>query len=585
MSIIKIMNENLSNKIAAGEIIEKCASVVKELVENSIDANSAHIKVELLDAGTREITIIDDGCGMDIEDVKTCFIRHATSKLLKEEDLYNINTLGFRGEALPSIASVSDIIMKSSNGISGTEINFKAGQMINCKVSDLRVGTQITVKNLFYNVPARLKYLKSLTTELTNIIDYINRLAMTRPDISFSLSNNGKILLKTDGSNDLLKVINSIYGYDVTKKMIKFDNSNNDYHISGYMSYPEVNRASRKYINCIVNKRTISNSEINKTINEAYHTYKAENRYPIVVLIIETDPFLVDVNIHPTKQDIKFSKIEELKELIFTTFQKKLKELVLIPSIETASVVSSTFTDSFIQEDYISTVNLINEIHEINVKPKEQTAFNLEVRENLTEYNDDKKVMKELYPIGLIHGTYIVCQNENAMYLIDQHAANERINYEKYFKALGNPSKQISDLLIPISIELPTDEAIILKEKLNILEEMGIHIEEFGINTFIVKTTPIWLKEGYEEESVNRIIELIILFNNKFAIDKFNEKISMTLACKLSIKANQKISLEEMQILISKLKECENPWTCPHGRPTIIEFTNYELEKLFKRSV
>ena len=289
MNKIKIMSEHLANKIAAGEVVERCASVVKELVENSIDANSSEIKIELIDAGTREIKVTDNGSGMNHDDALLAFSRHATSKLLTEEDLFNISSLGFRGEALPSIASVSEITLKTSTGDIGTLINSKAGKIISEEKTDARVGTTITVKNLFYNTPARLKHLKSLHAELAAITDYVNKIALSHPNIKFSLYNNHKLLFNTDGSNNLLKVIKDVYGIEVAKKMIEIKNSNNDYSIYGYISYPEVTRSTRNSIVTIVNGRIVKNMELNKVINDAYHTYKPEDRYPIVVLKIEVD--------------------------------------------------------------------------------------------------------------------------------------------------------------------------------------------------------------------------------------------------------------------------------------------------------
>ena len=339
MSNIKIMDEILSNKIAAGEVVEKCVSVVKELVENSIDAKSSEIKIELVDSGTIEIKVIDNGIGMDEDDAKLAFQRHATSKLYDEDDLYRIDTLGFRGEALPSIASVSEIILKTSTGGIGNLIHFKGGKLIKNEKCDARIGTSITVKNLFYNTPARLKHLNSLNTELSNIVDYINRIALSYPNIKFTLSNNNRILLNTPGDDTLLKVINSIYGIEVTKNMLEISNFNNDYEISGFISKPIVNRANRNHVITLVNGRVVKNNEINKTIIESYHTYMPETKFPIVVLKIDVDPSLIDVNIHPTKMDIKFSNITELKNLIKNTIIDRLNSINLIPTIEPSKPV------------------------------------------------------------------------------------------------------------------------------------------------------------------------------------------------------------------------------------------------------
>lgn len=568
MNKIKIMSEHLANKIAAGEVVERCASVVKELVENSIDANSSEIKIELIDAGTREIKVTDNGSGMNHDDALLAFSRHATSKLLTEEDLFNISSLGFRGEALPSIASVSEITLKTSTGDIGTLINSKAGKIISEEKTDARVGTTITVKNLFYNTPARLKHLKSLHAELAAITDYVNKIALSHPNIKFSLYNNHKLLFNTDGSNNLLKVIKDVYGIEVAKKMIEIKNSNNDYSIYGYISYPEVTRSTRNSIVTIVNGRIVKNMELNKVINDAYHTYKPEDRYPIVVLKIEVDSSLIDVNIHPTKQDIKFSKMDTIKELITNTIEQQLKSISLIPNVE-----SKTIKPAIKYE--IPTLDLEREV---------KTEHNL-IQEEIVEYEPKvKERLPELYPVGLIHGTYIVCQNDLGMYLIDQHAAQERINYEKYLYELGHPTNNKIDMLIPLTIEMPNNEYIILKENLYILTSLNFEVEEMGINTIVVKAHPIWLPKGYEDQAIKKIIDIVI-DKEHFETEKFNEKVSITLSCKLSIKANENITIEEMEHLINNLRQCANPFTCPHGRPTIVFYSNYELERMFKRVI
>ncbi len=581
MSNIKVMDELLANKIAAGEVVERCSSVVKELVENSIDAGSTEIKIELVEAGTKSIRVTDNGKGMDEEDAILAFSRHATSKILDEDDLYSINTLGFRGEALPSIASVSDIVLKTSTGEVGNIIHYKGGRLVSNQKGDSRVGTVIAVNDLFYNTPARLKYLKSLYTELANITDYINKITLSHPDIKFTLINNGNVLLDTDGSGNLLKTIKSVYGLDVTKKMIEVSASDSDYEVSGYISMPEINRSNRNNMVTIVNGRVVRNTELNRYINDAYHTYKPDNRYPIVVLNIEVDPSLIDVNIHPTKMDIKFGKMEELCSLISDMIKKSLNTRTLIPKMEVKEVVpndnyqelkldfsqifeSSTPYESAVEEEVI----LINE----------------DLIESKEVVEEVKNRLPELYPVGLVHGTYIICQNDLGMYIIDQHAAKERVNYEIYKDKLGHPDNNSIALLLPITIELSNNEFIILRENIDILRKMNFEVEEFGINSIIIKAHPTWLPAHQEDEAIRKIIEVIISYEKDFNIEKFNEKIAIMLSCKMSIKANQNITIEEMENLISDLRKCSNPFNCPHGRPTIITFTNYELEKMFKRS-
>lgn len=571
MSKIHLMDEILANKIAAGEVVEKCVSVVKELVENSIDAKASIIKVELKDAGTQLIKVTDNGIGMDEEDSLMAFQRHATSKIIDESDLYRINTLGFRGEALPSIASVSNVTLKTCSKNIGTIVNISGGKVLSVTKGDARIGTIIEIKNLFYNTPARLKHIKSLYSELANITEYMNKIAFSHPNIKFTLTNNDNKILETDGRGDLLKTIKDIYGLEVAKKMYKVKSNLDDYEIEGYISYPSVNRSNKNHMITIVNGRVVKNYDLNRTINDSYHSYKPDNRYPIVVININVDPSLIDVNIHPTKMDIKFSKMNELLDEISTMIKNTIGTKNLIPKV-TAPVVEKKHYEQFVLD-----FNKKEEVYE-------QELF---VNEDLTikeEVKDDKKELEAMYPVGIVHGTYIICQNELGMYLIDQHAAKERINYEIYKEKLGNPKKDSLPLLFPITIEYPSNEFIILKENFEFIRSLNIDINEFGINSIIIKSHPTWLPKGHEEEAIKKILDLIINIEKNFTIEKFNEKLATTLACKMSIKANTNITIEEMERLISDLRKCDNPYNCPHGRPTIIFYSTYELEKLFKRS-
>ena len=579
MAQIRVMSENLANKIAAGEVVEKVASVIKELVENSIDAGATNIKVDLQDSGIKQITVIDDGIGMDSHDAKLAFQRHATSKIYKDDDLFFINTLGFRGEALPSIASVSEVKMTTSQGDIGTHIHIKGGELLKEEISEARRGTMISVSNLFYNTPARLKYLKSETTELANCVSFIEKLALSKPDIAFTLTNNDRLVVKTSGSNNLHKTIHEIYGLNVSSKMIEINASNDDFDIKGYICKPEILKSNRNHMITFVNDRVVRNNEINRAINDAYYTYKPDSKYPVIVLNIYTDPTLVDVNIHPTKQDIKMSKINKLYDLIYNTIKEKLYQTLLIPN----AIVNKEYNE--IKNDYVDSV--VKE----NTEEKEsyQTELNLsDISEIIEEEKETVIINKELkelvlYPVGSAHGTYIVAENDEGVYLIDQHAAQERINYEKYMKALKEQSISSIAMLIPINIELSPSEFLSVKNNINILNDLGFVIEEFGINTFVIKEHPTWLLKGHEEESIRKIIDLIIINNGKFDPVKFNENLAITLACKMSIKANMHISHEAMEELLNELVKCDNPYNCPHGRPTIIKFTIYDLERMFKR--
>ena len=599
MSKIQIMDEVLANKIAAGEVVEKCMNVVKELVENAIDAKATSIKIELMDSGVKEIKVTDDGIGMDREDAVLAFSRHATSKVKNENDLFHIGSLGFRGEALPSIASVSNVTLNTNNGVVGTEVEIHGGKLIAVNPSELAKGTSILVRDLFYNTPVRLKYLKSLYTELAYITEYVNKMALSYPEIRFVLTNNDKVLLKTDGSGRLLKVINDIYGLSVTKKMIEIKNENEDYQISGYISYPELQKSNKNAITLLVNGRVIRNLDIIRYITDSYHTYIPQDRYPIVVMKIDVDPILVDVNVHPTKMDIKFSKMDTLKDLITKTITSKLESLTLIPDAILETTVDENRTR-------ISTVYTPDRFQEFDENKKEEEfqefekmTLTFETQEETTPYQKNsiednnttsvtnevkKERIKKMYPVGLVHGTYIIAENEDGMYIIDQHAANERVNYEYYLREMSNPKPITMDLLVPITLELTSNEYIILKEHFDILDQLGIGYEEFGFQTLLIRSVPVWLTKSNIEVALRKIFDIITV-REDFRLDRYLDHIAATVACKASIKANDHIELSSMEVLLERLRSCENPFTCPHGRPTIITYSKYDLEKLFKRSM
>ena len=595
MSVIKVMDDILANKIAAGEVVERVVSIVKELIENSIDAKSNDIVIELKESGLREIKITDNGIGMDKVDAKLAFQRHATSKVYDDDDLFNIHSLGFRGEALPSIASVSEVELKTCYKDSelGTYIHIKGGKILEESSISSRTGTTFKITNLFYNTPARLKHLTSSYAELANVIEYVDKIALSYPLIRFKLINDDKVIRETSGTGNLLKVIHSIYNLDITKKMVKVESSNNDYTLSGYISLPEVTRSNKSHMTTIVNGRVVKNTTLYRTINEAYSNFKEDTRYPICVLLIECDPSLLDVNIHPSKLDIKFSNFDELNNLIKTTIINSLKDKLLIPSInivkESPQTNYQNLTLNIEREEHfkISEDNSFKEKLTNLVNFNNQDEIPEELYDEISEVKtvEESQKLPELYPVGLLLGTYIVCENEQGIYLIDQHAAKERVNYEKVSYELSHPSGNTVSPLIPIVIELPKNEYLIIKENIDLLKSLNIEIEEFGISSFRVLSHPTWFKTGYEEETMNKIIELILTKEKDFSLEKFNDNLAKTVSCKMSIKANTYIDKPSMESLINDLRKCKNPYNCPHGRPAIIHFSIYELEKMFKRSI
>lgn len=618
MGKIQRMSEQLANMIAAGEVIERPASVVKELLENAIDAKSTSIEIHLQDSGVRQIKVIDNGEGMSEEDAHLAFERHATSKVKTQYDIFRIQTLGFRGEALPSIASVSDVHVKTSDGMkSGLHLNIKGGEVLSSKPGVMRKGTEMEVNHLFFNTPARLKHIKSLNTELSHITDYINKIALSHPEISFKLFNNQRLLFQTNGQNNLQSVISNVYGFDIAKKMLPFSAQSDGYEISGFISDPIINRASRNYVTLIVNGRAIRNYNLTRSILEAYHTLLPKDKYPIVVLNLKLDPILVDVNVHPAKLEVRFSQEERLKTFIYTEIKKVLKTIDYIPQTElsierTKEVIKPVqetlsfqvsnqltkpiISSSFEKESTLlkSTTPLVEEIRESQevIKVKEnrlndhdrEVTFKQEEKDELklVAPTQKKETTLELYYIGQLHGTYLLAQNQEGLFIVDQHAAMERVQYEKNYRLLADVNSDNFELLIPLVLKYSTNELLLLKEALPSLMEFGFEIEEFGGQSVVVRSVPIWAQKLDAKLIVETILNQIIL-DNKVDIGKLRESVAIMMSCKGSIKANQYINEYEIKELLQSLCDCEQPYTCPHGRPIIVKMTKHEIEKLFKR--
>ncbi|EPO9373637.1 DNA mismatch repair endonuclease MutL [Listeria monocytogenes] len=594
------LTDALSNKIAAGEVVERPASVVKELVENAIDAGSTVIDILVEEAGLNKITIIDNGSGIEEEDVATAFLRHATSKIKNEADLFRVHTLGFRGEALPSIASVSHLSMETSTGeTKGTTITLEGGKIIEQKSGHARKGTQIEVSQLFFNTPARLKYLKSLPTELGNITDILNRLALAHPDISFRFSHNGKPLLQTNGNGDLRQVIAAIYGVSIARKSIPVKAESLDFKISGYAVLPEVNRSNRNYISTIINGRFIKNFALVKAIQEGYHTLLPIGRFPIIVLQIEMDPIIVDVNVHPAKLEVRLSKEKELGQLISQMIKEAFHKLQLIPDgeiskkqkeVQKSEQIQMSFEENKPQKE---TPTLFSKPSIPEYVPSDLDATREDdfILETMPSYEPEQEVehaeqpkerIPKMYPIGQMHATYIFAQNENGLYIIDQHAAQERIKYEFYREKIGEVSRELQELLVPIVLEFPADEYVRLEEQKAKLEEVGVFLENFGQNSFIIRAHPTWFPKDQEEEMLRDIIDEA-LSAPSIRIHKLREDTAIMMSCKKSIKANHYLTTQDMEALLDTLREASDPFTCPHGRPVIIQYSTYELEKMFKR--
>ncbi|NYF24307.1 DNA mismatch repair endonuclease MutL [Sporosarcina sp. JAI121] len=608
MDIIKVMDDKLSNKIAAGEVVERPASIVKELVENAIDAESTVIEIALEEAGLMTIRVTDNGKGMSKRDAVQAFERHATSKITNDHDLFRIRTLGFRGEALASIASVSKISMWTSDGeTEGTEVQIDGGQLIKHDFAAFRKGTDITVSQLFFNTPARLKYMKTIQTELGHTIDLVNRLALSHPFIAFKLSHYSQVLLQTAGSGDQRRVLSDIYGIAVARKMVGFSGENPDYKVSGHVTLPEMTRASRNYMTLIVNGRWVKSHAINHAILDAFHTYLPIGRSPIAIVNIEGDPYLTDVNVHPSKQHIRMSKEGELLALIKESIQKAIRKNTIVPGAikkEPARKVQSEQVNIWNQfrteksvpvaepamppqekpeyQPYGSSDIEVETVAETVEQPPSWTVNEAPVAQEDSMQQEDKN-FPALVPVGQVHGTYIVAQNEDGFFMIDQHAAQERIKYEFFRDKLSetdNGERQL--LLMPLMFHYSADDKTKIEENMHLLQDVGIYLEEFGPSSYAVKEYPSWFPAGEETAIIEDIIEQVLSMR-KIDIGKLREDAAIMMSCKKSIKANHHLTLADMERLLNDLSAADNPFTCPHGRPVLVHFTTYEIEKMFKR--
>ena len=707
MGKINILSAELSNKIAAGEVVERPSSVVKELVENSIDAGSTNIKVIIKEFGIQQIRIIDNGSGISNDDLARAFLRHATSKISADYDLFHIETLGFRGEALASISSVSKVTIKSCAGeAQGKMLVLEGGKVVSEEYYAPIKGTDLSVENLFYNTPARLKYLRNPHTEQANITNIIHKFALSYPNVAFELHIDGKITFKTYGDGDVHKILSKIYNMGVARNMIEFSGSNDDYKVFGYISVPEETRASKNYINIFINGRYIKNYGIQNAIIDAYGTLLMINRYPLCVINIEMDPILLDVNVHPTKQEVRLSKEAELIRLIKEVIAERLSNYTYIPQgmnnvltkKEKAKIEKINFLDELdnkfgdvedknifseekkepevdlevelsfpdtqeevashvIQEDeFLFGGDLLTNSAEekIPVQSKENTFnqrsktqriksdlpdlsysshprdnrnkfgdkptkkeienfMNFSKKEDNTSYDDyteevvsnvvkddshfneikDAKIVQDddtkvrtlpdLKVLAQIFKTYILSEADNKLFLIDQHAAAERYNYEKLQREFIERKNYKKQMLIPLMFDFSVEEAAEVRNNLEKFEELGIVFEEFGDNSYVVREFPGWIEED-EEQMIKIIVEKVLRNNNITFNELRNDAIAMA-SCKMSIKANQVLTDVEMNKIISDLYECKNPFTCPHGRPIITKMEKKDLEKMFKRIV
>lgn len=563
---IKILDPQIANMIAAGEVIERPSSVVKELLENSIDANANIIEIKVKNAGRDYILVEDNGDGMEKEDAINAFTRHATSKINTRSDLFKISTLGFRGEALPSISAVSKVTLTTSTGNNvGTSLVLLHNQIIETNTSPSKKGTTILVENLFYNTPARLKHLKSDTTELSHIVDITNRLALANPHIAFKLFHNDNLIFNTYGRNNLLEVISNVHGVNFVKDLLPVSFEDVDFEVSGYIGKNYAHRPSRKYIQILLNNRPIRLPFIYSTLQKAYQSWIPHDRFPLAFLHIKSDFQLVDINVHPSKNEVRLSKEKELAELISNNIIKTLKKDSFAPS----ATSPKTRNESIYEQERLT---LETPLKQDSVLFEEPAIY---------EKEKQLDVLKHLRAVGQIHGTYIVAQSEDGFYLVDQHAAVERIQFEK-LSDLYDKEIYSSPLLVPYIIELNYNEILRLKEKMEFFNELGLGVEIFGNNALRVISLPSWIKKENFHDYFNSLIEEILSGRTDF--NHLRKHTISTLACHSSLRANKYLTLEAMQSVLDSLMLAKNPYNCPHGRPTMIFYSKYELEKLFKRT-
>lgn len=576
MGKIRQLDEFTANMIAAGEVVERPMGVVKELVENAIDAGSTRIDILVEDGGLSKITVSDNGSGMDSDDAQNAFLRHATSKIQEADDLWSIHTMGFRGEALPSIASVSKVTLTTCDGNSSTRIKMEYGKVVSASNYPWNEGTEVTVEGLFYQTPARLKHLKSGAYENSLIQDVIIKFALSHPEIAFRFISNDREALVTTGQGDLLEVMYLAWGKEVVENAIPVEFEDFDYHVKGYIVKPSITRSSRNYMHIFLNHRMVKTYRLYKAVLDGYEDFIVKQRNPIVVLNIDMDTQLLDVNVHPSKWEVRISKEKQLEYLLRDEIRNVLKNTVLAPKVEPSKAVTSfeeltldtnsSFTKPFVKEDS-KKVEVVEE-PTVPYTPKE---VNQPVIEQLPQ----------MRVIGQLHRKFILCETEKGLAVLDQHACQERVHYEEILRAL-DMKQATTSLLVPIQIVVGDDVVQRIQELNEEVKELGISFEPFGHDTLLIREVPLWMKDV---EEVSFLEDMIENFKNdrESKYQKMEKKKIATIACHHSIRFNRTLSIEEMNEVVEQLKQCENPYHCPHGRPTFVILDETELTKEFLR--
>jgi len=630
MARVHRMDEHLTNMIAAGEVVERPMGIVKECVENSIDAEATRIEVWITQGGIEQIEIYDNGIGMDKEDAVMAFERHATSKIQSVQDLWSISTLGFRGEALPSIASVSHVELRTNNKIESTRVVIDYGSQVTVEPFGCSPGTEIVIRGLFQKTPARLKHLKSAQYEAALITDIMQKFAMSHPEIAFRLMVDGKETFKTSGSGQLEEVLYVIYGKEAAKNSFVLEGEDFDSRITGLGVLPNLSRANRNYITLFINQRMIRSFKLSKTIIDAYHQYMPEDRFPIVIMKIELDEQLIDVNVHPSKWEIRLSKEQQLVLLVKETMEKCLAKCMQAPKVEkiksevrveqkvlfeepksayeprvsnkkeevvnlhktvSAAYPSGINSQQTITKEAVSllypekkpeqfeTEELTKDVRDIESKQKTESETDSVTKEEIIE---KKNTLPTMEVIGQLHKKYILASTSEGLVIIDQHAAEERYHYEQFLKAFEVQEASMMDLLIPISVDTTASVVTQLNELNQLVKELNLEFEAFSENSLIVRSVPLWMKGLDETAFLQDLIDDFAQENNLGKAHLNKDRIA-TYACHRSIRFNRSLTLEEMEQVIANLNECDQPYHCPHGRPTMITISESQLIKEFKR--
>ncbi|MFB9861315.1 DNA mismatch repair endonuclease MutL [Salinicoccus siamensis] len=614
MGTIKVLESAIQNKISAGEVVERPSSVVKELLENSIDANATEIEVFIEESGMKKIRIVDDGDGIHHTDGPLLFQRHATSKISSDYDLFQIRSLGFRGEALASIGAVAKVSVETKHH-SGDPvfIRFEGGELMRQSPGKERQGTDITITDLFFNTPARLKYIRSLKTESGKIIDVVQKMAMAHPKVSFRLVLDDQQRLMTKGNGNLKETMSDIYGLNVARNAVEIQAQDADFRIHGFVVRPEINRSNRNYMNISVNQRHIKNFALSQSIVKGFHTLLPKDKYPIAVIDIEMDPKLVDVNVHPAKIEVKFSKERELNHLLENAVLESMRKEVLIPDVAkkipdrqkpVQDAIDFTQRNTFDRPRYDAppmprnfegrqseqpeTVYTVDPVPTIAREegPSPETNPPPELEEEHVPAPSKSEGEAEKLPymeiVGQLHGTYIILQNDSGMYMMDQHAAQERIKYEYYSANITAGKTAAVPLLIPYTFEFPMNDIIEIDGKLEKLKQLGFDIDKVGPTQYAVTGYPNWIDEKRPEEDIGELIDFVSE-KEDFSVNQYKEELAIMMSCKQSIKANHYLDRSQIEALLEALGSCYSPYTCPHGRPVLIHMSTYEIERMFNR--